>query len=110
MYREEQFLKYLDNELPPGGMAEVEKILASDPEARQQMETLKADRESLLSVLDGLNPIDDVNIPAFRPCASSTISDTTPEAAESCPAPGPQNRSSPARSLETYIEKQHQNR
>jgi len=66
MYREEQFLRYLDDELPPAGRAEVEKILASDPEARAQMEALKAGRETLLSALAGLNPIENVNVPAFR--------------------------------------------
>ena len=66
MYREEQFLKYLDNELPSRGRAEVEKILASDPAARAQMETLKAGRETLLSALDSLNPIENVNVPPFR--------------------------------------------
>ena len=66
MYREEQFLRYLDNELPPEDRAEVEQTLASDPAARQQMEILRSGRESLLSALDSLNPPGEVKVPAFR--------------------------------------------
>jgi hypothetical protein len=66
MDRKELFLKYIDDELSEDDRQRVEELLNSDKEAQEQMEDLKSSRETLLSALDRLNPIDSVPIPDFK--------------------------------------------
>jgi anti-sigma factor RsiW len=66
MDREILFLKYLDQELDPDERLAVEKLLAEDPGALEMYTVLKGEREAVLSALDGLNPVDDSEVPAFK--------------------------------------------
>ena len=73
MDRQEQFLKYLDKELSPIERMEVDALMESDPRAREQMEAIRTLREQLFTALEGLNPVDDVEVPAFKKPGSSGI-------------------------------------
>ncbi len=68
------FLKYLDQELDPDERLAVEKLLAEDPGALEMYNVLKGERESVLLALDGLNPVDDAEVPVFiRPGPAAFI-------------------------------------
>ena len=74
MDRETHFLKYLDKELTPEERVDVEKLLEHDAGARELYQRIERERNNVRNALDGLNPVDAVEIPAFIRPGSPVLS------------------------------------
>lgn len=70
MNREEQLLKYLDDELTESEVREVKELLAADPGASSILESVREKRRRTLSALSTLNPSDTRKVPAFSAAKS----------------------------------------
>lgn len=67
MNREEQILKYLDNELTEREVGEMKELLATDPEAQSILEAVREKRRQALAALSMLDPVEAHKVPEFDP-------------------------------------------